>query len=369
MNGPATAPAVAPVPLLPGPEAPAGMAAALPPAGPAAEVTLRGLESWTRAAARIVVRYAFTLAAIVVLVFTLPRAMPGDPLAIYDSVETPLTPDARAALEDFYGLDRPLPDQFSSFVSRLFRGDLGHSIASGMAVDELIRDRLPWTMLLAGTALLAAAGISFAAGLAAAWRRGGGQDRALVTGMVAINSVPEYAIAALFLLTFAYVLPVFPTTGARSPFPTYATPFHEIGDIAFHLALPAAALTLALLGTKFLLVRNTVISTLGQEYMLFARAKGLSERRMKYHHAGRNAVIPFLTVLGMQAGFAVGGSLFVETVFAWPGMATLIRSAIDNRDYPVLDASFLVLAVVVLLANFLVELVAARLDPGLRARR
>lgn len=322
--------------------------------------------SWTRAALRILVRYAITLAAVVVIVFALPRAMPGDPLAVYDSLETPLTPEARAALEDFYGLDEPLPEQFRSFVARLLRGDLGHSIASGVAVDEMIKDRLPWTMLLAATSLFLASVISFAAGLTAAWRRGLRQDRALVTGMVAINSVPEYAIASLFMLTFAFVLPVFPTSGARSPFPTYDTPLHELGDIAFHLALPAAALTLSLLGTKFLIVRNTVVSTLGQEYMLFARAKGLSERRMKYHHAGRNAVVPFLTILGMQAGFAVGGSLFVETVFAWPGMATMIRAAINNRDFPVLDASFLVLAVVVLVANFLVELLAARLDPAMR---
>ncbi|HLF41204.1 MAG TPA: ABC transporter permease [Acidimicrobiia bacterium] len=342
-----------------------GAAPAVP--DPVFETTARAMQSWPRAALRIFVRYAITLAAIIVIVFALPRAMPGDPLAVYDSVETPLTPDARAALEEFYGLDRPLPDQFRAFVSHLFRGDLGHSIASGMPVDDLVRDRLPWTMLLAATALLAASAVSFGAGLTAAWRRGGRKDRALVTGMVAVNSIPEYAIAAVFMLAFAFVFPVFPTTGARAPFPTYATPLHEIGDIAFHLALPAAALTLSLLGTKFLLVRNTVLSALGQEYMLLARAKGLSDRRIKYHHAGRNAVVPFLTVLGMQAGFAIGGSLFVETVFAYPGMATLIRSAIDNRDFPVLDASFLVLAVVVLLANLLVELVVARLDPGMRA--
>ncbi|HET9443119.1 MAG TPA: ABC transporter permease [Acidimicrobiales bacterium] len=348
----------------PGPEGGGGTAPAAQPA--AVAVTAPAVRPWARAALCITARYALTVAAIVVIVFALPRFMPGDPLAVYDSVETPLSPEARAALEEFYGLDRPLPQQFGAFVAHLARGDFGHSIASGMPVSELVRDRLPWTMLLAGTALLAASAVSFAAGLAAAWRRGERQDRALVTGMVAINSIPEYAIASVFMLTFAFVVPVFPTTGAQSPFPDYDTPFHAVGDVAVHLALPAAALTLSLLGTKFLLVRNTVLSALGQEYMLFARAKGLTERRMKYHHAGRNAVVPFLTVLGMQAGFAVGGSLFVETVFAYPGMATLIRSAIDNRDFPVLDASFLVLAVVVLVANFLVELVAARLDPNLR---
>jgi peptide/nickel transport system permease protein len=133
--------------------------------------------------------------------------------------------------------------------------------------------------------------------------------------------------------------------------------------VARHLVLPAGALTLSLLGTKFLLVRNTVLSTLGQDYMLLARAKGLPERMVKYRHAGRNALLPFVTVLGIQAGFAVGGSVFVESVFSYPGMGTLILRAVDARDYPVLEASFLTLALLVLVVNFGLDLLYARLDP------
>jgi ABC-type dipeptide/oligopeptide/nickel transport system permease component len=145
---------------------------------------------------------------------------------------------------------------------------------------------------------------------------------------------------------------------------------HELCFIADRISryrvphfLPVTALTLSLLGSKFLLVRNTVVSSLGEDYLLLARAKGLPERLLKYRHAGRNALLPFLTVVGIQAGFAASGSLFVEAVFAYPGMGTLILKAVEARDYPVLDASFFVSALVVILMNLMVDLLYGRLDP------
>ena len=184
--------------------------------------------------------------------------------------------------------------------------------------------------------------------------------------MTAARAIPEYALAAVLLIVFAVVWPVFPLAGARTPFNEYGRVAGLI-DIGRHLVLPASALTLSLLGTKFLLVRNTMISTLGQDYMVLARAKGLTDRLLKYRHAGRNALLPFLTIVGIQAGFAVGGSVFVESVFAYPGMGTLILRAVEARDYPVLEATFLVLALVVLAVNLVLELVYARVDPRVGA--
>ena len=215
--------------------------------------------------------------------------------------------------------------------------------------------------------LTAAVGaLIFVAGVAATWRRGQWSDRSLMTGMTVAQAVPEYALAALLLITFAVIFPVFPLAGARTPFADHGG-VGAVLDVAKHLVLPASALTLSLLGTKFLLVRNTMISTLGADYMVLARAKGLPDRLLKYRHAGRNALLPFLTVLGIQVGYAIGGAVFVESVFAYPGMGTLILSAVEARDYPVLEATFLVLALTVLTVNLLLELVYARVDPRVGA--
>ncbi|MFP5375613.1 MAG: ABC transporter permease [Acidimicrobiia bacterium] len=320
-------------------------------------------------ALRVASLYVPTLVVVVALVFALPRAMPGDPLSVFDDPDSGVflsDAESRQRILDYYGLDAPLAEQFARYVSGVARGDLGWSIARNAPVSDLIRQHLPWTLLLMGTSLVLAAAASFVAGVASAWRRGRAADRGLLVSLTAMNAVPEYAIAAVLLIVFAVVFPVLPLYGARSPF-SEARGAAAVADVAEHLVLPAAALTLSLLGTKFLLVRNTVLSSLGQDYMLLARAKGLPERTMKYHHAGRNALLPFVTVLGIQAGFAAGGSVFVESVFSYPGMGTLILRAVDARDYPVLEASFLVLAVVVLVVNFALDLLYTRLDPRVAA--
>jgi peptide/nickel transport system permease protein len=308
--------------------------------------------------------------AVILVVFALPRAMPGDPLASLDDPDNSVyvtDPVVRDRVRAYYGLDEPLPQQFQHYVGRLARGDLGFSIARKRPVASLLRAHLPWTLLLMGVSIVVASLVSFVAGVAATWRRGRVSDRSLMTGMTVAQAVPEYAIAAVLLIAFAVVLPTgLPLAGARTPFADHGTIAATL-DVAKHLVLPASALTLSLLGTKFLLVRNTMISALGADYMVLARAKGLPDRLLKYRHAGRNALLPFLTVVGIQAGFAVGGAVFVESVFAYPGMGTLILGAVEARDYPVLEATFLVLALVVLSVNLLLELAYARIDPRVGA--
>ena len=325
---------------------------------------------YLRAALRSVGLYGLTMVAVVVVVFALPRAMPGDPLAALDDPDNSVyvtDPVVRDKVRAYYGLDQPLPEQFRQYVGRLARGDLGFSIARKRPVVSLLRAHLPWTLLLMGVSIVVASLLSFVAGVAATWRRGRLSDRSLMTGMTVAQAVPEYALAAVLLIAFAVVLPTgLPLAGARTPFADHGT-IAGVLDVAWHLVLPASALTLSLLGTKFLLVRNTMISALGADYMVLARAKGLPDRLLKYRHAGRNALLPFLTVVGIQAGYAVGGAVFVESVFAYPGMGTLILQAVEARDYPVLEATFLVLALVVLAVNLLLELVYARVDPRVGA--
>ncbi len=319
-----------------------------------------------REAVRSLALYVPTLFAILTFVFLLPRAMPGDPLAALEDPGSSLyvmDPAVRAQVRAHYGLDRPLLEQYGHYLVSVARGDFGWSISQHAPVASLIREHLPWTLLLMGTSLTLASVLSFLAGVAAGWRRGRTADRLLIAITTGVRAIPEYALAALFLILFAVLVPLFPLYGARTPFAEYPSPLAGTADIARHLALPATVLTLSLLGTKFLLVRNTVVSTLGEDYMLLARAKGLPDRLLKYRHAGRNALLPFLALLGIQTAFAVGGSVFVEAVFAYPGMGTLILRAVQARDYPVLDATFLTLAVVVLAVNLAVDLVSVRLDP------
>ena len=320
---------------------------------------------------RTVGLYALTLWALVTLVFFLPRFMPGDPLRaledadsgqyIYDAAE-------RERIAAYYGLDKPLVSQYGSYLSDLRKGEFGWSISQNQPVATLMKKRLPWTLLLTGSALALSSTISFFAGVTAAWHRGRFADRSLIVVLSATRAVPEYAMASALLILFAVTYPVFPQAGAQRPFATYGSPLEGIADVAFHLFLPLTALTLGLAANKFLIVRNTVISTLGEDYMVLARAKGLSRRLLKYRHSGRNALLPFITALGIQAGFAVGGSLFVETIFNYPGIGTLVERAVFARDYPLLQGCFILLAVVVLIANLIVELTYTKLDPRVRRR-
>lgn len=321
-----------------------------------------------RSAVRPFISYALAIAVVVVIIFALPRAVPGDPLSQFlDSEDKPLPPDEHAKLAAYYGLDRPLASQFEHYVAGLARGELGVSISYNAPVRDVIGDHLPWTLLLSFTALSISSLLSFTAGVDAAWRRGSLRDRRLLVLMTALHGVPEYVIGIFLLIGLGVVLPIFPLAGARTPFQESAGLLWKLLDIVKHMVLPVTALTIGLVGTKFLLVRNTTISVLGQDYMVLARAKGLPEKRAKYHHAGRNSFLPFLAVVGIQIGFAFGGSLFVETIFGYPGMASVLQKAVGTLDYPLVQGSFLALAVVVLTANLLVDLLSAALDPRIRA--
>ena len=340
-----------------------------PPLGPPAHLPRRLAQ--LRAVLRAISLYALTMFVVATFIFAIPRAMPGDPIAALqdpNDASYVSNEESRTRLLAYYGLDRPLIVQYGAYLRRIATGDLGWSISRNTPVSALIRQHLPWTLLLMSTAIAISSSISFIAGVGAAWRRGQRRDRFLVVAMTGARSIPEYALAAVLLILFAVLLPIFPLYGAKTPFAVYGSPLAKVIDIARHMALPVVALTLGLMGNKFLLVRNTTIGVLGEDYMVLARAKGLRERRLKFHHAGRNALLPFLTVLGIQIGFAVGGSVFVESVFAYPGMGSLILRAVEQRDYPVLEGCFLALASTVLVANLLLELVYTRFDPRVGAK-
>jgi peptide/nickel transport system permease protein len=306
-------------------------------------------------------RFVATLLLISTLIFALPRALPGDPLGALLGQDTAVNPEIRTRFLADYGLDRPLAEQYVSYLARLARGDLGFSITGG-PVGPLIVDRLPWTLLLVGTSVTMSAVISFRAGVASAWHRGRRGRNKLLVFMTGIEAVPDFALAPVILILFGLVIPLFPLSGGSTAFATYTNPVAALGDVVVHLVLPATALTLSLVGAKFLLLRNSVTSALGQDFMVLARAEGLSEP-IQRRHAGRNALLPFLTLIAAELGLAVRGAVIVETVFGYPGMASLILPSAQNLDYPLLEACFLVLAGFVLTANLVIDIVYGLLDP------
>ena len=311
--------------------------------------------------------YALTLLVVFALNFAIPRVMPGDPLdQLGDPGNTQFVADdeTRAKVLSYYGLDRSLPEQFAAYIGGLARGDLGYSIRYSAPVTGLIAGRLPWTLLLVLISLILASVIALIGGVEAAWRRGGAGDRAIVGGFILAESVPVFVVGILLTLVFSVRLGWFPLGGAFKPFST-AGPLASALDVASHLALPVATLTLSLVGTKFLLVRASVVTVLGEAYLNVARAKGLDDRALRYRHALRNALLPFVTQLSLQLGFAMGGAVLIETLFAYPGMGRLLFDAVAYRDYPLIQGTFLVISASVLLANLAVEAVYRRIDPRL----
>jgi peptide/nickel transport system permease protein len=324
---------------------------------------------------RLFVRYATLAGAVLVLNFFLPRLLPGDPLDVDASdgasaALPALTAEARLHLCAFYHLDRPLfPDQFLAYLADLAHGDLGWSISQSEPVGALVAERLPWTLGLVLTAVLLAGAGGTALGLLAAWR-GGRLDRLIVDLATGLAAMPEFLVALGLLLVFAVGPGWFPLHGGRSAFASVAPGPAGLGalaDVARHLTLPALTLVLAGSAGFVLVARGAVRAVLAAPYLATARAKGLPERRVALRHALPNGLLPVLTLFGVRAGHvfsgALGGVIVVERVFSVPGLGLLAFEAIRARDYPVLQAIFLLGSAAMLLASLAAELAYRRLEP------
>ena len=311
--------------------------------------------------------YLLTVALLVCLNFLLPRVLPGDPItamtatAASSGVSTEAgDASSRSQLERYYGLDRPLVTQFGAYLSDLAHGDLGTSIKHRVPVRRLLVDRVPWTLLLMATSIALATAAGMVGGIHSGWRAGRRRPGRLLYLFVALREVPSFFLATAVLLVFAVSLDWFPLGGASSG--DHAG-LGALADVAHHLALPATVLAVQLLASTYLVMRAGMVSELGSPYLLLGRAKGLSEHRLKYAYAARNALLPVVTLTALQLGFAVTGSIFIETVFAYPGIGRLISEALTARDYPVLQGAFLVLTFTVVTVNLASDLLYARLDP------
>jgi peptide/nickel transport system permease protein len=311
--------------------------------------------------------YVIALAAIFSLNFILPRLMPGDPLhAIYgDEALVAMTPEMEAEIIRQFSLDKSGWDQLLAYVLGLLQGDLGFSYYYREQVSLVILGALPWTLLLTCLALVIATAIGIILGIESGHKRGSSLDSGLVAGLMFLGGFPDFFIGILLLLIFAVSLDIFPLSGATSPYAGYEG-LAYISDILRHLALPLAAMVLVQLGDIFLLTRNTIITLLGESFILTARAKGCPEKSIKYAHAGRNSLLPVTTYTGLRIPYLITGAIFIEIVFSYPGVGSILNTAIYSRDYPLIQGILLIVTLTVLTINFLVDLLYKKLDPRVK---
>jgi peptide/nickel transport system permease protein len=306
-----------------------------------------------------------TAAGIVLVGFALLHLAPGDPVLALagDSGDEAYY----ARVRERFGLDRPLPVQLAAYARAVASGDLGTSFVQGRPVLELILERLPATLLLAGTALLLSTIVGLLVGVGAAVRRGRPTDRLLTSVTLALYAAPVFWVGQLAILGFSLGLGWFPVQGMTDPRRTL-TGWAAAVDVAHHLALPAAVLASQQLAAVARLTRAGLVDELGSDHVRTARAKGVREPVVVVRHALRRPMLPVLTVIGGRVGHLVAGTVIVETVFGWPGIGRLLLGAIQARDIPVVLGVFLMVGFTVALANLVTDLSYARLDPRVRYR-
>lgn len=317
----------------------------------------------TRWLLRRVLQSVLTLAIALLLLFLVVHALPGDPLA--REGDRVLSPEQVEQLRRRYGLDRPLPGQLAAFATGLARGDLGTSIEYGRPVVTLLRERLPATLLLGGTALLLIFALGIWLGVHQAVRKDSREDRWLTTLSLAGYATPSFWLGLVLANLIGVRWHLLPPAGMRNPLGE-AGLWPTTIDVLRHLVLPASTLAIVTLAGTMRYQRSAMLEVLRLPYIVTARAKGLAERRVIWRHAWRNALFPVLTLFGLWLPILVSGSVFVEAVFAWPGLGSLAVAAVGNRDYPVLMGTSILVAGMVVLGSLLSDLAYAILDPRVR---
>ena len=301
--------------------------------------------------------------AVLVLTFILIHLAPGDPIYILagDGGDKAYYTQMRA----YYGLDRPLLEQLVRYLLAVLRGDFGYSFTYQQPVFQVILGRVPATVLLVGTALALSTMLGLLLGTISGARRHTKLDRAVTVLTLTVYGLPVFWLGQLLIIVFAIGLKWFPIEGMVSARDDYTGMLSGI-DVVHHLALPALTLALSQLALTVRLTRTTLREVLGEDFVRTARAKGLPERVVVLRHALRNALLPIVTVIGNEIGLLLTGAALTETVFAWPGLGRLLLSAALNRDYPLLMAIFILVAVTVIVANLFTDVVYTWLDPRVR---
>lgn len=305
----------------------------------------------------------FTVATVT---FALIHAAPGEPFAA-QLEDARFTPEMSATLRRQYGLDAPLTMQYGRFLAQLARADLGNSLSQHVPVRSILGVALPRTLLLMSVALAAGFALGVVTGAAQAARAGTRLDRLLGRVSVALLALPDFWLALALSLVFAKRLRWFPVSGMLDQtMHEYMSPMGKLRDVAWHLVLPAATLALIIGAVVARHQRQALVDILPEDFVRSARAKGVRERTVVMRHALRNALLPTITLLGLALPALVGGAVFVEYIFAWPGMGRVALDALAARDYPVVLGTTLVGSALVVVGSVLADLLSAAVDPRLR---
>ncbi len=304
---------------------------------------------------------------IMTVLFVLFRLAPGDPVA--RMVDPSMTPEDARLLMESMGLDQPLWTQYLYYLKNVATGNLGISFHYGEPVSRILMNRLPNTILLFTTAIVLSALLGVFLGKIAAWRREERIDTLMTIGALFCNTLFLPWLALIMIWFFAYWVGWFPITGMISPevwIDPSAGPIRKTLDVLHHMALPLMTLIVTHFGSYLLVMRSSMLDTLKDDYIITARAKGLDEKTIRDHHAAPNAALPVVTSVGLSLAFSINGGALTETVFSWPGIGRELVFSVSHSDYPLAQAAFLLIAIVVLMANLVVDVLYAYLDPRIR---
>jgi peptide/nickel transport system permease protein len=316
--------------------------------------------------------FVVTLWAALTLNFILPRLLPGGPdVALRTRFRGHVNPQAIKSLEIALGVNnhQGVVQQYFSYLWNLLHGDLGVSLGFFPEhVSTVIMVALPWTLGLVGVATVIAFVLGTLIGILGAWRRGGVLDSVLPPVFVVISAFPYFWVGLICILIFAITLGWFPQAFGSSPELTSEFSWPYISDVLYHAILPGFTIVLTSIGGWILTMRNNMITTLAEDYIKMARAKGLSPTRIMLQYAARNAILPNLVGFAMSLGFVISGALLVEIVFNYPGLGTFLLQAVNNEDFSLMQALFLLITLAVLLAVMAADFLTAWLDPRTRER-
>jgi peptide/nickel transport system permease protein len=308
---------------------------------------------------------ALTLFAVITFNFVLFRVLPGDPIRLIARAGH-LSPSEIAQLRATFGLDRPLIVQYGYYLRGLYHGDFGFSITYRRPVADILAERMTNTLILLGAATVLIVVLGVGVGVIAAARRGSRLDSGSVVTALLFWSLPTFWTGMILVFLLGVWLHAFPISGITTPGVVYSSTLDRWSDITSHIVLPTVTLALVDIGQFVLITRSSLIDVLTEDFILTAKAKGLSRRAVIWKHGVRNALLPVITASALYISLVVGGAIQVETVFSWPGMGRLIYDAVLRRDYPILEACFLIFAVAVILANLASDLMYQVLDPRVR---
>jgi peptide/nickel transport system permease protein len=307
-----------------------------------------------------------TFAVVISLLFFLARSAGTDPFERYLSEDPRIPPEQIQRLRARFGLDKPLHMQYLDFIRNTINGEFGYSLYYKRPVFDVVMERLPYTLFLMGISVILSTIVSFVVGVYFAYKRGTRIDTWGTNICMFIRSTPHFWLGMILLLAFAYYMPIFPLFGALTPGVQHENAFEFLKDLLFHFTLPLTTLLLRQIGMYVLYMRNSTVEVLGEDYMVTAKAKGVSKMSIMFKHAARNAMLPMVTVTAMRFGFMVNGAILTETVFSLPGTGRLIYQSIMNDDFFLLQGAFFIISITVLVANLVADLLCAWLDPRIK---